>query len=105
MNSTNTRPLVIRLQLNQLCLKLAQETHIVFRKQPEVLDFVLEVGDALNTHTKCKTTVFPGINPTVSEHIRIHHTAAQYFYPTASLAHCATFTFTNGTADVHLGGR
>src|SRR5690606_34681135 len=91
-------------KLNQLRLKLAQETHIVLGEEPQIFDFVFQVRDTFYPHTKSETTVFLRIDAAIFKHVGVDHTTAQYLYPTTSLAHCTSFALTDGTTDIHLRG-
>src|SRR5690606_17085179 len=91
--------------LDELRFELAQEAHIIFRKQPQVLDFIFQIGNTLNTHTERKTAVPFAVNAAILQNIGINHTASQYFHPSGTLAHIATVAFTDGATDIHFCGR
>ncbi len=38
--------------------EFAEESHIVFGEQAQVVDAVFQVGDAFDTHSECETVVF-----------------------------------------------
>ena len=57
-------------------LKLLQESYVVFIKNPDVVDAVLEYGDALNAQAKCEPGVFSRRVTTVFENFWMNHAAS-----------------------------
>ena len=84
-------------------LKLLQETNIVFREETQVFYLILEVGDALNTHTQCISAVYFAVDATRIQYIWVDHTATQNLYPTGVFTETTAFATTEVTRDIHLG--
>ena len=76
---------ICNAQIQLATLELLEETNIVLREEAEVLDTILKIRDTLYTHTESITRIFGAINTTRLKHIRIHHTATEYLYPTGIL--------------------
>jgi hypothetical protein len=71
--------------------------------EAQVIDLKLDLGDALYTHTKRKTSVYLGVYTKVAEHIRVYHATTQYLYPATVFTKVATTAATYGAGDIHLG--
>lgn len=84
-------------------LELAEETHIIFREHAQVLDLVLEIGDALDTHTESITGINVGIYAASFENIRINHTATENLDPSRTLAEGASLAPAYVATYIHLG--
>ena len=86
-------------------LELPEETHVIFGEHAQVLDLVLEIGDALDTHTESITGINIGIDAASFENIRIDHTATEDLDPSGTLAEGASLAAAYVTAYIHLGRR
>ena len=84
-------------------LKELEETYVVLAEQTKVLYLILEVCDALDTHTECVARVYLAVNAAKFEHVGVNHAATQNLYPTGVLAEWASLAATDVAADVHLG--
>ena len=85
------------------CFELLEEARVVFREHTEVADTVLQVGDALDTHTEGVAAIDGAVDAAGFEHVRVNHSATEDFHPAGVLAEAAAFTAADVTADVHLG--
>ena len=83
-------------------LELSEEARVVFGEQPEVVDPILEVCDALHAHAERIARVNVGIYATCGEVVRVHHSASENLYPSSVLAEVAALASADGTRDVHL---
>ena len=71
----------------------------------QVVDLPLQHCNTLNTHSECESGVFLAVNSGGFEHIRVHHSAAENFEPSGSLADVAALAVADVAAYVHLCGR
>src|SRR6266508_3270612 len=69
--------------------KLIQEAQVVLEEEPDVVDPVLEHGDALDTHAEGPARDLLGVIAHVAEHVGMYHARAQNLEP-AGLAADAT---------------
>ena len=84
-------------------LEQLQETHIVLAEEAKVLHLVLEVGDALDTHTECVARIYLAVDATKLEHVGVYHTATQNLNPTGVLAEWASLATADVATDIHFG--
>ena len=84
-------------------LKFPQESHIVLAEHAQILDHVLEVGDALNSHTKGVAGVHFAVDATQVEHVGVDHAAAQNLDPACVLAEATALAATQHARNIHLG--
>lgn len=63
------------------CLELAEEANIVLGEEAEVLDLILEVGDALYAHAEGVAFVLGGVDAVGFEHVGVYHAATEDFKP------------------------
>ena len=75
--------------------KLLQETKIVFVEQPDVIDAVLQHGDALDAHAEREAGVALGVVADGFEDRGVHHAAAADLEPARPLADRAAFALQN----------
>jgi hypothetical protein len=61
--------------------KLLQKPDIIFKKQPDILNPVLQDRDPLNAHAKSKTSIFFAVDATVFQDPGIHHATTENFHP------------------------
>ncbi len=59
--------------------KLPQKPHIVFGKQPQVFDLVLDHCNALEAHPEGEAGVLLGVDATTFQHVRVYHAATTDF--------------------------
>src|SRR5437867_698276 len=102
MVASDTRPgcaagARLRVRVAPSC-ELAQEAQIVLEEETDVVDAVLEHGDALDAHPEGPTGDFFGIVADVPQHLRVDHARAEDLEPTGLLAH-ATAVATAQEAD------
>src|SRR3972149_4500136 len=69
--------------------ELLQETQVVHPKTPDVVDPVLQHGDALRPHAEGEPAVLLWVVAAVLQHHRMHHPAPQDLQPAGALAHRA----------------
>ena len=84
-------------------LKELEETYVVLAEQAKVLYLILEVCDALDTHTECVARVYLAVDAAELENVGVYHAATKNLYPACVLAEWTAFAATDVTADVHLG--
>ena len=84
-------------------LKFTQESNIILAEHTQVLNHIFEVGDALNTYTKCITSINRAVYATQLKNVRIDHSTTQNFYPAGVLAETTSFTATQHARNIHLG--
>ena len=84
-------------------LKLFQKPQVIFKEQAQVVDLIFEHGNAFYSHSESESSVFCAVNATVFQYIRVNHSAAQDFYPSASFADVAAFSAADVARDIHLG--
>ena len=82
--------------------ELLEETGVVLGEETEVADAILQVGDALDTHTEGVARVDLRVNTAEFKHVGIDHATAEDLHPTGMLAEAATFTATDEAGYVHL---
>src|SRR5258708_39428162 len=75
-----------RLTTNDVLPKLLQEPHITLKEQLNIIHAVLQNRNPLHAHAEGKSRNFRGIVIYKPIHIRIDHTAAEQFNPSAGLA-------------------
>ena len=95
--------MVVAIACLVCALKEFEETDVVLAEEAKVLDLILEVGDALDTHTECVARVYLAVDAAKFEYVGVYHTATQNLYPTGVLAEWASLATADVTADVHLG--
>ena len=83
--------------------ELFEETGVVFREEAEVVDAVLQVGDALNTHAESVAGINLGINAALVEYVGVDHATAKDLDPACVLAEATTLATADEARDVHLG--
>ena len=66
--------------------EFAQEASIILREETQVADTILQVGDALYTHTEGITGIDIAVDAASLEVVRVYHTATQNLYPSCMLA-------------------
>ena len=62
-------------------MKLAQEAQIVFEKCTQVINTVAQHGQSFDSHAKCVTREFFGVDPGIIQHIGMHYAATKDFQP------------------------
>src|SRR5262245_5051147 len=85
------------------CGKLRQEPVVVLVKQPDVVDAVLEHGDALDAEPEREPGVALGVVADVLEDRRVDHPGAPDLDPAAALAGAAAAAPAQRAGDVVLG--
>ena len=70
--------------------ELVQEAHVVLAEHAQVLDHVLEVGDALDAQTEGVARVDRAVDAAGLEHSGVNHATAQNLDPARVLAESAT---------------
>lgn len=90
--------------------ELPQKPQIILKEQPNVVDTVLQHGDALDAHAKGEPGKLFGIITDEFEYRRIDHAGAQDFQPAAGFADAAALTVAqraaaaaNDALDIDLG--
>ena len=86
-------------------LELIEKAYVVFTEHAQVLDHVLQVGDALYTQTEGIAAIDLAVNAAGFENGGIHHTTTQDFNPTGVFAETATLTTAQHARDIHFGTR
>ena len=84
-------------------LKELEETYVVLAEEAKVLYLILEVCDALDTHTECVARVYLTVDAAKLENVGVYHTATKNLDPTCVLAEWAALATADVTTDVHLG--
>src|SRR5690606_419506 len=69
---------------------------------PEIINRVLEHGNPLDAHTNSKTRVRFGINITIFQYQRIHHTGAADLHPAAAFTDITALTATELAGNINL---
>src|SRR3982751_4583934 len=82
--------------------KLPEESYVILRGQPEVVDPVFQLTDTFNTHTECEAGVFVGVDAEVLQHFRMDHAAAQDLNPSRMFTNVAAAASADTTVDVHF---
>src|SRR5690606_12235504 len=85
--------------------ELLQEPDVVFSKQPQVIDLVLEHGDTFYAHPKGKSGVFLGVNVTIFQYIGIDHPRTADLHPAASFTDIAALAATELARNIYFGAR
>src|SRR5581483_8584565 len=92
--------------------ELSQESQVVLKKQPNVVDAVLEHGDALHAHAEGEAGDLFRIVADESKNRRIDHAGAEDFEPAGGFAHAARLSVLESAAaaaddalNVDLGAR
>ena len=75
-------------------LEFAEETHVVLAEHAQVFYHILEVGNALNAHTKCITSIDLTVDAAKFKHIGVDHATAEDFYPTGVLTEATALAAT-----------
>ena len=83
--------------------KKFEEPYVILAEKTEVLDLVLEVCDALDTHTECVTGILLAVDTAEFEYVGVYHAATENLNPAGVFAERTAFAATDITADVHLG--
>lgn len=84
-------------------LELFKEAFVVLREEAEVLDLILEVGDALHAEAEGVALIACGVDAVGLQHGGVNHSAAEYFHPSGLLAEGASLAAADVAADIHLG--
>ena len=66
--------------------EFVEEPGVVLGEEAQVVDLVLEVGDALYTHAECESRVFLAVDAAGFEHSGVYHAAAENLDPSGVLA-------------------
>lgn len=92
--------------------ELSQKSQVVLKKQPDIVDPILQHGDSLYTHAESESRDFLRIVADKTKHLGIDHTGAKNFQPARRFANPAGLPFrnrslaaTNQTLDVDLSAR
>src|SRR5581483_2955041 len=85
--------------------KLFQKTNISLEQQLDVINSVLQHGNAVNAHAKGKAANLLRIVAIIFnefEDVRVHHAATQQLDPATLLAGAASFSAAKRTTDLHI---
>src|SRR3989304_5692828 len=82
--------------------ELLQEAQVVGPEAPNIVDLVLQHGDALRPHAEGEPAELLRVVPSVYQHHRMHHPAPQDLQPAGALAHRAALPSAHEALDVHL---
>ena len=69
-----------------LFVELLEELQVVLEHQTDVVDAVLQHGDALDANAEGETGILIRVNVAVLQHLAVDNTAAQNFDPAGVLA-------------------
>src|SRR5208337_3854828 len=78
---------------------------IALEKELNVIDVILQHGEAVDPQSKCPTRVLFGIDAAVAQHQGMNHAATHDLDPAAFFAHPATFAAAKDTTDGYLAAR
>src|SRR5438093_388286 len=102
----STTPLV------KFLTELSQKSQVVLKKQPDIVDPILQHGDSLYPHAESESRKLLRIVADKTKHLGIDHTGTENFQPARRFAHPASLPFqnrsfaaANQTLDVDLSAR
>src|SRR5208337_2131236 len=78
---------------------------IALEKELNVIDVILQHGEAVDPQSKCPTRVLFGIDAAIAQHQGMNHAATHHFNPAAFFAHPATFAAAKDATDRYLAAR
>src|SRR3990172_5769426 len=84
--------------------ELAEEAQVVLEEEPDIVDAVLEHGDALDAHAEGPARHLLGVIAHIAEHVGMHHARAQDLDPPILLADAAALAPAEEAEHGHLGG-
>src|SRR5690606_943889 len=84
-------------------LELLQEAHVALKEQADILDAVLEKGDALDAHAEGEAPDLLGIVVHHPEDVGVDHAAPQDLEPPFPAAEAAALAPADAALDVHFG--
>src|SRR5918996_6014871 len=92
--------------------ELSQESQVVLKKEPDVINAVFEHGDPFHPHSEREARNLLRVVTDKTKDLRIDHAGTQNFQPAGCLANPAGLPFrtyslaaTNDTLDINLGAR
>src|SRR5262245_2236022 len=65
---------------------MSESPHVGLEERAQIRHAVFEHGDAIDAETPSEALIFVGIEPAITQHVRMHHAAAQNLHPVVALA-------------------
>src|SRR5579883_621371 len=96
---------VLHLLQSRYLTNTIKEARVVGVEVADIIDTVLQEGDALGAHAEGETAVLGGIVATVAQDKRIDHPGAQDLQPASVLANRAALAIAQQAGDIHLDAR
>ena len=81
-------------------MELLEELQVVLEHQADVVDAVLQHGDALDANAEGEAGILIRVNVAVLQHLAVDNTAAQNFDPAGVLAQGAALAAALKAADI-----
>ena len=88
-----------------LFVELLEELQVVLKHQADVVDAVLQHGDALDANAEGEAGILIRVNVAVLQHLAVDDAAAQHLDPAGVLAQGAALAVALEAAHVHLDAR